>query len=71
MSKDNSLLYLIFNICLMFDVQAPVSPMLKFIKLDDDWNAVFFKMSYDEECDEFVVDEVVKYDVDTWEKVED
>ena len=55
----------------MFDVQTPVSPMLKFIKLDDDWNAVFFKMSYDEECDEFVVDEVVKYDVETWEKIED
>lgn len=55
----------------MFDVQAPVSPMLKFIKIDDDGNAVFFKMVYNDECDEFVVDEVVKYDVDTWEKMED
>lgn len=55
----------------MFDVQAPVSPMLKFIKLDDDWNAVFFKMVYDEDCDEFVVEEVVKYDTTTWAKVED
>lgn len=55
----------------MFDVQAPVSPMLKFIKLDEDWNAVFFKMYYDEDCDEFKVEEVVKYDTTTWAKVED
>ena len=54
----------------MFDVQSPVSPMLKFIK-EENGVAIFFKMSYNDECDEFVVDEVVKYDVETWEKVED
>ena len=54
----------------MFDVQAPVSPMLKFIK-EEDGVAIFFKMYYDEECDEFYVEKVVKYDIETWEIVED
>jgi len=54
----------------MFDVKAPTSPMLQKIK-EEDWKVVFFKMVYNDECDEFIVDEVVKYDIETWEKVED
>jgi len=54
----------------MFDVQKPVSPMLQFIEVQDG-KAIYHKIVYLEDCDKFIVEEVLKYDVETWEKVED
>lgn len=54
----------------MFDVWKPVSPMLQFIEVQDG-KAIYHKIVYLEECDDFKVVEVLKYDVETWEKIED
>ena len=51
-----------------FDVWKPVSPMLEHIDTVN-WVAIFFKIVYDVDCDDFKVVEVLKYDVETWEKV--
>lgn len=53
----------------MFDVQAPVSPMLQFIETQDGI-AIYHKIIYLADCDKFVVDEVLKFDVETWELVD-
>lgn len=55
---------------MQFGIDKPVSPMLQFIEVQD-WNAIYHKIVYNEDCDEFEVVEVCKYDVETGERVED
>lgn len=52
----------------MFDVGKPVSPMLQFIEVQD-WKAIYHKIVYLEDCDRFVVEEVLKFDVENWQPV--
>lgn len=47
----------------MFDVGKPVSPMLQFIEVQDDV-AIYHKIVYLEDCDRFVVEEVLKFNVE-------
>ena len=54
---------------MQFGIDKPVSPMIEHVDTVD-WVAIFFKMVYDEDCDEFKVVEVLKYNVETWEKVD-
>lgn len=54
---------------MMFDIQAPVSPMIVFVTVDGE-NAIYHQLVYDEDCDEFKVDKVLKFKVETWEKVD-
>jgi len=51
----------------MFSVDKPVSPMLQFIEVKDG-NAIYHKIVYLDDCDEFKVVEVLKFDVETWER---
>lgn len=53
----------------MFDVWKPVSPMLQFIEVQDGV-AIYHKIVYFEECDRFIVEKVLKFDVNTWAEVE-
>lgn len=52
----------------MFDVGKPVSPMLQFIEVQEGV-AVYHKINYLEDCDRFVVEEVLKFNVDDWTPV--
>lgn len=63
------MLYLILKTLAMFDVWKPVSPMLEHVDTKD-WVAIFFKIVYLEDCDKFVVEKVLKFNVETWEEVE-
>ena len=52
----------------MFDVGKPVSPMLQFIEVQEGV-AIYHKINYLEDCDRFVVEEVLKFNVDDWQPV--
>lgn len=51
----------------MFHVEAPVSPMLVFVAVDGE-DAIYHKIVYDDDCDDFKVVEVIKFNVLTWER---
>lgn len=53
---------------MLYDVAKPVSPMLQFIEVQDGV-AVYHKINYLEDCDRFVVEEVLKFNVDDWQPV--
>lgn len=55
---------------MQFGIDKPVSPQLQFIMVDGDV-AIYHKIVYNEDCDEFEVVEVCKYDVETGEKQDD
>jgi hypothetical protein len=48
---------------MLYDVAKPVSPMLQFIEVQDGV-AIYHKINYLEDCDRFVVEEVLKFNVD-------
>lgn len=51
----------------MFDVQAPVSPMLIFVGTDGE-DAIYHKIVYEEDCDDFEVVEVIRFNILTGER---
>lgn len=53
---------------MLYDVAKPVSPMLQFIEVQDGV-AIYHKINYLEDCDRFVVEEVLKFNVDDWQPV--
>ena len=44
---------------MLYDVAKPVSPMIQFIEVQDGV-AIYHKINYLEDCDRFVVEEVLK-----------
>jgi len=53
---------------MLYDVAKPVSPMIQFIEVQDGV-AIYHKINYLEDCDRFVVEEVLKFNVDDWTPV--
>lgn len=53
---------------MLYDVAKPVSPMIQFIEVQDGV-AIYHKINYLEDCDRFVVEEVLKFNVDDWQPV--
>lgn len=52
---------------MQFGIDKPVSPMFQFVTTD--WeDAIYHKIVYNEDCDEFEVVEVVKVNIETWER---
>jgi hypothetical protein len=47
---------------MLYDVAKPVSPMIQFIEVQDGV-AIYHKINYLEDCDRFVVEEVLKFNV--------
>lgn len=51
----------------MFNVDVPVSPMLVFVTTDGE-DAIYHKIVYNDDCDEFTVEEVIKFNILTGER---
>ena len=49
---------------MQFGVDKPVSPMFQLVTVED-WVAIYHQIVYLEDCDKFVVDKVVKINVET------